>query len=274
MDHATLRQLFYQRLSSHYLQGELQALYHWCALEIEGWTRAEAYLQNEKDVDTDSHARWMGVVERLEREEPIQYIFGKAPFMDFEVIVNPSVLIPRPETEELVAIVLRDHQELRLNVLDVGTGSGCIALALKRQRPHWTVTGMDVSPEALQVAQSNANSLGVDISLVEQDIRQQTDFAPYDLIVSNPPYIPLELEATLDSNVVKYEPHIALFSPKGDEFYFINRIAELASIRGCREVYFETHASDEDDLVQSLQFVWKGEIKVEQDAVGKPRFAH
>jgi len=274
MDHATLRQHFYRQLTEQYLQGELQSLYHWCVQEIEGWGRAEAYTRNENAVAPASLQRWEEVIERLGKHEPVQYIFGKAYFHGLALSVDPSVLIPRPETEELVAMVLKDHAATRLRVLDVGTGSGCIALALKNARKNWQVEGVDVSTAALATARRNASELQLDVAFREADLRDELDFTGYDVLISNPPYIPTGVEDSMDKSVLEFEPHLALFAPKEDPHYFLRRVAEIGEKCGVSDVYLETHATEEETLVTNLKSAWSGSIAVKHDLAGRPRFLH
>ncbi|NQV52503.1 MAG: peptide chain release factor N(5)-glutamine methyltransferase [Flavobacteriales bacterium] len=272
MDHATLRQHFYRQLTNHYVQGELQSLYHWCVAEIEGWGRAEAYTRNEQEVIPAKRMHWEEVIERLKRYEPVQYIFGKAYFHGLMLSVDASVLIPRPETEELVAMMLKDHASAQKRVLDVGTGSGCIALALKHARNNWLVEGVDVSSAALLTARGNASDLGLDVAFRESDVRDEVDFEGFDVIISNPPYIPTRVQESIDKNVLQYEPHLALFAPENDPHYFLRRVAEISEKSGVIEVYMESHATEEEALVADLKSVWSGSIEVKHDLAGRPRF--
>jgi len=268
--HAQLRQWFYAQLTEKYDQGELESMYHWCAEEIEGWSRAQLYLQHETEVKDEK--QWCEVVDQLHTSEPIQYIFGKASFMGLELEVDSSVLIPRPETEELVTMVLELEKEKELSVVDIGTGSGCIPLALKSARNKWMVKGCDISVDALSVAEKNALTLALNVEFNQVDVTQDWPYEGIDIIVSNPPYIPEELSDTLDKNVLEHEPHIALFSPKNDPIYFFRHITEVAVRAGVKRVYFETHATDMGDLVSQLAKIWNGNIQVRQDMGAKDRF--
>ena len=272
MNHAELRQWFYSQLTAFYAQGELQSIYHWCIAELEGWNRAEAYMHNADLVAESELNRWKETTERLKKHEPIQYIFGKAQFMELELYVNATVLIPRPETEELVQLVFDHESSDVLKVLDIGTGSGCIPLALKAGRPDWRISACDISLEALEIASKNAKALNLDIDLFHADIREEPEQVDFDVIVSNPPYIPVDLAESLEANVLDYEPHIALFSPAHDPFYFFKRIAEIAEKAGVSKVYFETHATDIEALLSILSGVWQGEIAAKKDLSGKDRF--
>ena len=270
MTHTQLQQWFYAQLTETYERGELESMYHWCAEEIEGWTRAAVHLHTEAEVVDES--MWKDVVDRLRDSEPIQYVFGKASFVGLELEVDSSVLIPRPETEELVAMILDLEKDEKLSIVDIGTGSGCIPLALKSARNKWIVSGCDISVDALNVAERNAAKLGVGVDFKNVDITRDWPYEGIDIIVSNPPYIPEDLSASLEKNVLEYEPHIALFSPKSDPIYFFKRITEVAVGAGVKRVYFETHATEMSDLVSELAEIWNGDIQVHQDMGGKDRF--
>lgn len=273
VNHAELRQNFYHTLTGIYPQGELQALYHWCINEIEGWSRAEAYFRSYDPVELAQLEKWHSVMERLQRYEPVQYVFNKAVFCGLDLYVDQRVLIPRPETEELVELVLKHEHGSRITVADLGTGSGCIALALKSQRPDWTIFGSDLSKPALQVAQINAENLGLQVEFKLCDISNCEDIlSGIDCVVSNPPYIPNELSQSLEKNVLNHEPHLALFAPKEDPYYFFVTITHAAQKKGVKRVYFETHATDINMLIETIQKVWNGTITVHNDGALKPRF--
>lgn len=273
MNHEHLRQFFYAQLTGHYIQSELQALYHWCAAEIEGWSRAEAYLNNTVEVAEQSLVRWEAVIKRLIQQEPVQYIFSKAYFRDLCLSVNSDVLIPRPETEELVDVLFSAVSAYSTRVFDIGTGSGCIALSIKSERPKWQVSGCDISAAALAVAVKNAEKLKLDVNFSQADVfDERFSLPPCDVVISNPPYIPLELSNTLSANVLQYEPHTALFSPHNRPFAFFERITALAEKSGCASVFFETHATEIQTLVQLLQQIWNGTVTIHHDLAGKPRF--
>ena len=271
MNHEAFRQYFYQSLTAHYLQGELQTLYHWCCAEIEGWDRLTAYRNGDLELDPQREKQWKEVIDRLKRQEPVQYIFQRASFMNLELRVTPDVLIPRPETEELVELVLRNHGIEQEEVLDVGTGSGCVALALKQYRPSWKVMACDASVEALNLAKENGGLLGIPVDWFLADITHPSERWNHKGIwVSNPPYIPRSEEALMDDRVIHYEPHMALFEP--EPFHFIERIIELAAKAEAKGVYFETHATDVGTLIDTAKAKWSRQVEVVNDLSGKPRF--
>lgn len=275
MTHSEFRQFFYQSLTSCYLQGELMAMYHWCMEEIHGWNRARVYLANDDAVSEAHLAQWNSVIDRLKKQEPLQYIFSKAIFRNLELFVDANVLIPRPETEELVDLVLMDQDASSLSILDIGTGSGCIALSIKQERMNWTVAGCDVSEAALKVANQNAGTLALEVGFFRCDVSQSEAVfvrPSYDIIVSNPPYIRHHAEGEIEQNVKGHEPHIALFAPENDPFFFFRKITEHAVKLDVRQIYFETEALNISALIDELAALWNGSIKSVNDLAGKPRF--
>jgi release factor glutamine methyltransferase len=194
---------------------------------------------------------------KLVNHVPLQYITGKAFFMDMAFYVNPSVLIPRPETEELVSLVLNAYpdkkSDQKLRILDIGTGSGCIAISLKRFLHGSIVTAVDNSQDALMVAAVNAEKIGVEISFIYADILNQTHWnrlPQCDLIVSNPPYITCAEKQLMQPNVLDYEPHSALFVPDRNPLIFYSHILELANSKLYEHgsIWFEINEMFGDEL--------------------------
>ncbi|MEY3850998.1 MAG: hypothetical protein RJA38_1439 [Bacteroidota bacterium] len=214
-------------------------------------------------------------VKRIANKEPLQYVLGKAYFFGMDLHVTPAVLIPRPETEELVRWMLetiKPKNHSVHSVLDIGTGSGAIALALKKSQPTWKVTGCDVSKEALRVAEKNSKEFQLEVEWKEVDILSQNfPEGNWNTIVSNPPYIPVSEGSEMRPSVVEHEPHLALFVPENDPLLFYRRILELANkCETVNQVFFEIHenyASETLSLGESLG--WKSELK--KDLQGKAR---
>lgn len=171
------------------------------------------------------------ILDRLMKNEPIQYILGYEYFFGLKLIVSSSVLIPRPETEELADWIIQDTKKQYSpapNILDIGTGSGCIACALKKNLPFAQVTALDISPEALSIAQKNAAAYELPMQFIQKNILENTDDLPkYDIIVSNPPYIQTEEKINMHPNVTDYEPDIALFVPTENPLLFYEKIGQL-----------------------------------------------
>lgn len=213
---------------------------------------------------------------RIAQHEPLQYVLGSAYFFGMDLHVNSSVLIPRPETEELVRWILEtikpNNHSVR-SIIDIGTGSGAIALALKKAQPNWNVCGVDVSKEALLVAQRNSNELQLEVEWNEVDILEgNLPEGNWTCIVSNPPYITVSEGNEMRTSVVQHEPHLALFVPENDPLIFYRRILELANnCETVNQVFFEIHENyATETLTLGESMGWKGELK--KDLQGKDRF--
>lgn len=221
-----------------------------------------------EDVHRVSRLSWLSMLDapvsfnyesdlsRLVHGEPIQHVIGFAVFMGRPFEVNPDVLIPRPETEDLVNWVC-EHAPQNSRVLDIGTGSGCIAISMAAERNDFKVSAVDVSSSALKVARTNAEALGSKVEFAELDILASSPGSAYDVWVSNPPYIEEQERSEMDSHVVDYDPDLALFVPDGDPLLFYRRIAELALSEGISLTAFECHinfAKEVADMMRNLGF--------------------
>ncbi|WP_010662036.1 peptide chain release factor N(5)-glutamine methyltransferase [Marinilabilia salmonicolor] len=199
---------------------------------LHGWTKTDMLLREDTKLTDSDHLFVQNVLERLKNHEPIQYIIGETEFFGLSFDVNPSVLIPRPETEELVEWILESvTADKSLRILDIGTGSGCIAVSLARHLPGATVTAWDVSSDALMVAENNARKNKAVVSFVQKDVLKITpdEMEQYDIIVSNPPYV-RELEKDMmKENVLNHEPQLALFVEDHDPLVFYRHITRLAT---------------------------------------------
>jgi release factor glutamine methyltransferase len=223
------------------LMKELQVLYDtreaaqlsaWVLEEVSGKKKSERLIAVSQEMSTEEIQHWDAIKSRLLRGEPIQYILNQAPFMEWIFFVNHSTLIPRPETEELVSWVLSDHnKEEKLKVLDAGTGSGCISIALQLKRPGWRVIGADISPEALEIARINAQKYGAELQLMSLNmLDSSSEYWPtnLDLIISNPPYIPHTEQDDMSINVTGFEPEQALFVPDEEPLLFYEALGQAA----------------------------------------------
>jgi release factor glutamine methyltransferase len=215
--------------------------------------------------------------QRLLDFEPIQYIVGFAWFYGQKFKVNPTVLIPRPETEELVHWILETcPQKTKLNVLDIGTGSGCIPIILKQKKTNWEIAACDVSESALITASRNAYRLNVIIDFQRVDILNTADwhvFPKMDVIVSNPPYIPFQEKALMHENVLKYEPHLALFVSNENPLLFYETIAHFAlkHLNSNGFLFFECNEHNATAVVELLEHKKFQNIELRQDMSGKNR---
>ena len=183
-------------LSSIYEIDELNSIFNLLSEDYLKIPRSKIILANEIDLDESNQTLFLSSLERLKTHEPVQYILGKTSFMDMEFKVNSSVLIPRPETEELVRLMLKEDLDGK-NILDIGTGSGCIAISLAKNLPNAKVTAIDISKDALEVAKKNAKLNNVEVNFINADIFKYKSDKKYDVIVSNPPYV-------LESEKIKY----------------------------------------------------------------------
>jgi release factor glutamine methyltransferase len=212
----------------------------------------------------------------LSKNQPVQYVLRESWFCGMKFYVDQHVLIPRPETEELVEWVASESTTASLSILDVGTGSGCIAISLKKKLPVATVHACDISPDALTVARRNATDLQAEIDFQLMDIldsRQRESLPSLDLIVSNPPYIPLRDKSSMSPHVVEYEPHIALFVKDEDPIVFYQAIAQLGRERlsPTGALYAEIHEDRTGQVVSAFKKAGFQNIVVRQDMQGKDR---
>lgn len=217
----------------------------------------------DKDVLITKNQRRLALeyARRISADEPVQYVFGKEEFFNLQFSVNPSVLIPRPETTELVEMVLEDYMGSAPRILDIGTGSGCIAISLAKYLPEAKVFALDVSEEALAVARENANSNGVKVTFGQEDIlrdKNEDDFVSsriYDCIVSNPPYVTNSEKLKMERNVLEYEPELALFVSDEDPLVFYRVISDFAirHLATNGSLYFEINQRFGQETVNLLR---------------------
>jgi len=197
-------------LSSIYEMDELNSIFNLLSEDFLKIPRSKILLANEIDLNESNQTLFLSALERLKTHEPIQYVLGKTTFMDLEFKVNSSVLIPRPETEELVRLMLKEDLDGK-EILDIGTGSGCIAISLAKNLPNAKVTALDISKDAIEVAKENAKLNNVDIEFINADIFEYQSDKKYDIIVSNPPYVLESEKPLMKQTVFNFEPELALF---------------------------------------------------------------
>ncbi len=218
----------------------------------------------------------LNIVSQLKLQKPIQYILGEADFFGLKFKVNPNVLIPRQETEELVDWVIKSNKVVAPSILDIGTGSGCIAISLATNIKDSSVSAVDISEGALSVAQENALSNNINVCLSKVDILDQTNTIPnqpFDIVVSNPPYV-RELEKNLmQSNVLEHEPHSALFVSNNDPLLFYREIFERSNelLKMGGYVYFEVNEALGNEMVKLFERYQFSEIELRKDLNGKDR---
>lgn len=238
-------------------------LLHW-------WSEKKLTIKNEKVLES--------IKKRLLNHEPVQYVAGWTEFAGMEMQVNPSVLIPRPETEELIFLIKDKLQSLaseKINALDIGTGSGCIALALKKFFPKWNITATDFSDAALQTAKTNAVLHHIEIEFLQKDILRCSTWNQFDVIVSNPPYVTLNEKQEMQVSVTQYEPHEALFVKNDDPLLFYKNIISLCRkglLRQGGHLFFEVHFQYGKTLPEYLIQHGFREVQLLKDLSGNERF--
>ena len=273
-------------LRGFYPEEELRELAYWILEETTGMTRTQILTDCK---DTQNISNMEIILQKLRAHEPIQYIFGHTEWMGLDLRVTPATLIPRPETAELAEWILQvGDRDKPLRVLDIGTGSGCIAIALKKAAPHWQVTGLDISEEALAVAKENATRNKVEVNWLQADILSPIAHCPLpiaDIIVSNPPYICNSEKKDMDARVLDYEPHSALFVPDTDPLLFYRQIASLALqfSTGVAELqrsdlqaqpiylFFEINEAYGNEVCAMMEQMGYTDIQQKNDMYGKPR---
>lgn len=243
---ADIVRFFREELQHLYENGEIETFISYCFEAFVGMKRAAISINANKTVSESELLKFNFAVKDLKRHKPIQYILGEADFYGMKFYVNEHVLIPRPETEELVQLISSEFGVGRLSILDIGTGSGCIAIALKKQIEDVDVYAIDVSQDALEVAMKNAQKNTAGVKFYKHDILDDIASFPvsdvqFDIIVSNPPYIALSEKEQMDKNVIAYEPHIALFVDDNDPLLFYRAIADfsLRHLKKSGKIYFE-----------------------------------
>ena len=240
-------------LSSIYEMDELNSIFNLLSEDYLKIPRSKILLANEVDLDQSNQTLFLSALERLKTHEPIQYVLGKTTFMDLEFKVNSSVLIPRPETEELVRLMLKEDLDGK-EILDIGTGSGCIAISLAKNLQNSKVSALDISKDALKVAEENANINNVNVEFINADIFEYNSDKKYDVIISNPPYL-TELEKTLmKKNVLDFEPELALFVEDNEPLKYYTEIINFSkfSLKSKGLLFFEINNKYYKDLNQYL----------------------
>ena len=254
---------------------EVQAMIRVICEDVFNYDPVDVALRQESELPDFAPQRVAEIIARLQRHEPLQYILGTARFHGHRFKVTPAVLIPRPETEQLVDLIIEENPGSDLRVLDMGTGSGCIAISLARALKFARVDALDVSRDALAVARDNAASLKVKVRFFESDILAPQPAATYDIIVSNPPYITWSERELMERNVKDYEPAQALFVPDNDPLLFYKAIASYAnrSLEKGGRLYLEINQRFGTEVKRLLEDCGFDEVRIIVDSFGKDRFA-
>lgn len=273
------------KLEAVYPKDEALALAWWTMEEMTGLSRTQLQFGC-KDTTFSPYMqeKLRENISRLLHFEPVQYIFGHTLWNGLDLKVTPATLIPRPETADLIEQISNLNSQISnlkspVKVLDIGTGSGCIAIALKKAHPQWQVTGMDISAEAIEVARENAQRNGVEVNFIQADIFSDKigGIEHFDIVVSNPPYICESEKKNMRPNVLEFEPATALFVPDSDPLRFYRRIAELFALplqgKGRERGYLffeinEAYASETEQLLRQKGYT---DVRITRDIYGKER---
>ena len=274
----TIQQAFYQlqaALQPLYDAGEATAIAHEVMTVLTGKTKLQRIADKEEALSNSVTEIVNIVQQKLCAGEPLQYVLGHAWFMGQQFLVTDAVLIPRPETEELVQWIIDDHKQTAFHsLLDIGTGSGCIPICLKLALPHLSVAACDISEPALAIAKLNNNLHHTGISFFQQDILNSAPgSAPYDCIVSNPPYIPQREVAEMHHNVTQHEPHLALFVPDNEPLLFYKAIAAFGkqNLNKGGRIYCELHHDYGKETAAMFQSEGYQDVILQQDMSGNNR---
>ena len=278
------RDYFIQELTPLYDVGEAESFFYLILEEKQQLKRIDLALAPDLHFSEEQLLMWDTLLEQLKLEIPVQYLLGKTSFYGLEFEVNSAVLIPRPETEELVEWIIKSQKsEVRsqkIRILDIGTGSGCIAISLAKSIENATVFALDISEKALATAQKNAEINGVTITFLQKNILDVVSMnaveglnQQFDIIVSNPPYVRELEKAEIKKNVLDFEPHLALFVSDNDALIFYKKIAELAqknlTLNG--ELFFEINQYLGKEMIELLEKMNFKNIELRKDIYGNDR---
>ena len=270
--------VFKQNLGHVYDANETEALTLMVVNEISDLSKGQIKAFPEKEITVEQAEILNTILIRLQAAEPIQYILGHTEFYNLPFKVNPSVLIPRPETEELVEWVLNSvgDKDSNESILDIGTGSGCIAISLKKNLLNTSITAIDISISALETAKQNADVNEVDINFIQADIlnaKLDIEHSKFNIIISNPPYVTLYDKTQMHTNVTDFEPHSALFVPEDDPLIFYKAIADFAltHLKASGLLFLVINESLGNETVELLQAKGFSGIELRKDMSGRDR---
>ena len=262
-------------LKGYYPDSEALALAKMLLVEVFGFSTLELYGGKDKEFSEKHRSVLTEMIRRLQKNEPIQYIIGIESFFGLTFEVNPNVLIPRPETQELVSWIIGDYQsDESIRILDIGTGSGCIPISLAKQLSKAEVESWDISEGALEVASRNCERNEVKVLLRQKDVlKAAPEGNLYDVIVSNPPYITNKEKTDMEANVLDWEPSLALFVPDEDPLLFYRKIAQLGCdmLKERGSLYFEINRAYGEETILMLKELGYAQIELKKDSWGNDR---
>jgi release factor glutamine methyltransferase len=275
---SSLDAYFKKELQSLYDEKEIESFFYLVLESFHQKRRIDLALNQELKLDSMQLLRWESVLVELKTQKPIQYILGETEFYGLKFLVNKNTLIPRPETEELVRLIISDtktnKKTVPIRILDVGTGTGCIAISLAKNILDSAVFGIDISTKALETASQNAKINEAQVVFIKKNILSTEDLEEqFDVIVSNPPYVRNLEKAEISANVLDYEPHLALFVDDTDALLFYRKIAQLAMINLSQngKLYFEINQYLGKETVALLEKTGLKNIALLQDIYGNNR---
>lgn len=289
MEIKALKTYFFNSLKNIQDEQEIESFFFILTEYLHNLKRVDLALNPNFEISEDDVEKWNAILADLQKEKPIQYITGEAWFYGLRFEVNENTLIPRPETEELVEFILKETSNFQLpasslNILDIGTGSGCIPISLKANLPQANVSAIDVSEKALEVAKRNAQSNKVEVNFIQANILEVEDLSklplpnaqnllPLDIIVSNPPYVRNLEKEEIKKNVLDYEPHLALFVEDTDALLFYRKIAQLAlkNLAPNGLLFFEINQYLGKETVELLENLGFKNIELKKDIYGNDR---
>jgi len=264
---------FLESITPLYNKDETKSLYYMLCEEYLALSKSKLIIAEDMDLTIEKANHLYNCLDRLKKHEPIQYVLGKVTFMDLEFKANSSVLIPRPETEELVNIILKNELGDK-TILDIGSGSGCIAISLAKYSPKTNITALDVSKDAIELSQRNAKENDVNLEFIVADIFSYKSDKKYDIIVSNPPYVLESQRKHMSKNVLDYEPELALFVKNDDPLKFYKAILDFAknSLNENGKIYFEINEKYKNEIKDLAYYYSYSNVDCKLDVFGKYRF--
>ncbi len=271
------RQHFKSRLEGKYPTEEVISFFNWLCESYLFLKRAEIPLELKRSLTDEEQSLFDNALRQLEKDVPIQYIIGETEFYGLKFRLTPDVLIPRPETEELVDWIIKETAQGKIFILDIGTGSGCIAISLAKHFPEAEVSAVDISSKALAVAEENARLNQVQVDFYQADIlNDEIPDKRWDVIVSNPPYVRNSEKEKMQANVLEHEPHTALFVTDKDPLLFYRKITKIAKIHLASNgsLYFEINEAYGTEVVKLLETLEYKNVKLMKDVFGKDRMVY
>lgn len=256
-------------------QREAEAMTYMLLEHVFGIDKNDIILDRSITLAPEKTKKLTQFIKRINRNEPVQYVIGEAYFYGRPFYVDPSVLIPRGETEELIELILNENPNRKQRILDIGTGSGCIPITLAKEQPAAKLYAIEISPKALKVARKNAERHGVNIEFIVMDVlAERLPVNQLDIVVSNPPYVTENEKLQMQPNVLDYEPHTALFVPNDNPLIFYSRIIQQAtwSLKPGGRLYFEVNEKFAHEVAREMEQKSYGNVRVTKDIHGKERF--